>query len=114
MKKTHLVKNKTALHGAHSDDGFRSGCRNVSQHQQQSFSGLHYKPGRSLKPQHGAPTSAQMLKKRRIESQNKFPVEQFMAKRFCLNNVIGIFKILNVHLPWTPLPSPPPPHSVRS
>ena len=33
-----------------SDDGFRSGCRNVSQHQQQS-SGLHYKPGRSLKPQ---------------------------------------------------------------
>ena len=22
-----------------------------SQHQQQSFSGLHYKPGRSLKPQ---------------------------------------------------------------
>ena len=30
-----------------------SGCRNVSQHQQQqSFSGLHYKPGRSLKPQH--------------------------------------------------------------
>ena len=25
-----------------SDDGFRSGCRNVSQHQQQSFSGLHY------------------------------------------------------------------------
>ena len=36
----------------HSDDGFHSGCRNVSQHQQQSFSGLHYKPGRSLKPQH--------------------------------------------------------------
>ena len=36
----------------HSDDGFRSSCRNVSQHQQQSFSGLHYKPGRSLKPQH--------------------------------------------------------------
>ena len=35
----------------HSDVGFRSGCRNVSQHQQQSFSGLHYKPGRSLKPQ---------------------------------------------------------------
>ena len=35
-----------------SDDGFRSGCRNVSQHQQQSFSGLHYQPGRSLKPQH--------------------------------------------------------------
>ena len=35
----------------HSDDGFRSGCRNVSQHQQQSFSGLHYKPWRSLKPQ---------------------------------------------------------------
>ena len=34
-----------------SDDGFRSGCRNVGQHQQQSFSGLHYKPGRSLKPQ---------------------------------------------------------------
>ena len=34
------------------DDGFRSGCRNVSQHQQQSFSGLHYKPGRSLKPQY--------------------------------------------------------------
>ena len=34
------------------DDGFRSGCRNVSQHQQQSFSGLGYKPGRSLKPQH--------------------------------------------------------------
>ena len=34
------------------NDGFRSGCRNVSQHQQQSFSGLHYKPGRSLKPQH--------------------------------------------------------------
>ena len=34
------------------DNGFRSGCRNVSQHQQQSFSGLHYKPGRSLKPQH--------------------------------------------------------------
>ena len=33
----------------YSDDG--SGCRNVSQHQQQSFSGLHYKPGRSLKPQ---------------------------------------------------------------
>ena len=24
---------------------------NVSQHQQQSFSGLHYYPGRSLKPQ---------------------------------------------------------------
>ena len=37
--------------GIISDDGFRSGCRNVSQHQQQSFSGLHYKPGRSLKPQ---------------------------------------------------------------
>ena len=36
----------------HSDDGFCSGCQNVSQHQQQSFSGLHYKPGRSLKPQH--------------------------------------------------------------
>ena len=43
----------------HSDDGFHSGCRNVSHHQQQSnnqqqqfFSGLHYKPGRSLKPQH--------------------------------------------------------------
>ena len=35
-----------------SHDGFRSGCRNVSQHQQQSFSGLYYKPGRSLKPQH--------------------------------------------------------------
>ena len=27
----------------HSDDGYRSGCRNVSQHQQQS-SGLHYNP----------------------------------------------------------------------
>ena len=25
---------------------------NVNQHQQQSFSGLHYKPGRSLKSQH--------------------------------------------------------------
>ena len=36
----------------YSDDGFRSGCRNVSQHQQQSFAGLHYKPGQSLKPQH--------------------------------------------------------------
>ena len=36
----------------YSDDGFRLGCRNVSQHQQQSFSGLHYKPGQSLKPQH--------------------------------------------------------------
>ena len=36
----------------HSDDGFRSGCRNVSQHQQQSLSGLHYKLERSLKPQH--------------------------------------------------------------
>ena len=36
----------------HSDDGFRSGCRNVSQHQQQSFSGLHYKPGRS--PNHNS------------------------------------------------------------
>ena len=33
------------------NDGFRSGCRNVSQHQQQSFSGLHYKPERLLKPQ---------------------------------------------------------------
>ena len=42
------------LSGSHhqSDEGFRSGCRNVSQHQQQSFSGLHNKPGRSLKPQH--------------------------------------------------------------
>ena len=31
------------LSGSHhySDDGFRSGCQNVSQHQQQSFSGLH-------------------------------------------------------------------------
>ena len=28
-----------------SDDGFRSGCQNVSQHQQQSFSGLHYNLG---------------------------------------------------------------------
>ena len=36
-----------------SGAGFRSGCRNVSQHQQQSFSGLNYKPGRSLRPQHG-------------------------------------------------------------
>ena len=35
----------------HQSDDFRSGCRNISQHQQQSFSGLHYKPGRSLKPQ---------------------------------------------------------------
>ena len=42
------------LIGSHhqSDHGFRSGCRNVSQHQQQSFSRLHYKPGRSLKPQY--------------------------------------------------------------
>ena len=36
----------------HSDDGFCPGCRNVSQHQQQFFSGLHYKPRQSLKPQH--------------------------------------------------------------
>ena len=39
------------LSGSHSDDGLRSGCRNVSQHQQQSFSGPHYKPGWSLKAQ---------------------------------------------------------------
>ena len=39
------------FNAVYSDDGFRSDCRNVSQHQQQSFSGLHYKPGRSLKPQ---------------------------------------------------------------
>ena len=38
-------------HQSHADDRFRSGCRIISQHQQQSFSGLHYKPGRSLKPQ---------------------------------------------------------------
>ena len=33
----------------------------ASQHQQQSFSGLHYKPGRSLKPQHDG-CSANYLK----------------------------------------------------
>ena len=41
-----------------SDDGFRSGCQSVSQHQQQSFSRLHYKPGRSLKPHKLAYTRA--------------------------------------------------------
>ena len=46
-----------------ADDGFRSGCRNVSQHQQQSFSGLHYKPGRSLKPQ----------QRKKMEEISKFP-----------------------------------------
>ena len=39
------------LSGSHHQSLF-SGCLNVRQHQQQSFSGLHYKPGRSLKPQH--------------------------------------------------------------
>ena len=38
------------LSGSHHQ--MASGCWNVSQHQQQSFPGLHYKPGRSLKPQH--------------------------------------------------------------
>ena len=44
--------NLSGSHHQSDDDGFRSGCRDVSQHQQQSFSGLHCKPGRSLKPQH--------------------------------------------------------------
>ena len=49
-----LVEKKRSHYNScyYSDDGFRSGCRNVSQHQQQSFSGLHHKPERSLKPQH--------------------------------------------------------------
>ena len=46
-----IIRGWLPLMMASSDDGFRSGCRNVSQHQQQSFSGIHYKPGRSLKPQ---------------------------------------------------------------
>ena len=47
-----IIRQNSTTFDSYSDDGFRRGCRNLSQHQQQSFSGLHYKPGRSLKPQH--------------------------------------------------------------
>ena len=52
--------------------GLNPGCRNVTQHQQQSFSRLHYKPGRSLKPQHN---SLHHLIFEKINNQTNKPIK---------------------------------------